>query len=48
MFQEARRKAWASIMMDPDIQELINEQKDLKRAKLLKMQETTNILDIYK
>ena len=48
LFQEARRKAWASIMMDPDIQEIINQQKDQKRAKLLKMQKTTDILNIYK
>ena len=48
LFQEARRKAWASIMMDPDIQEIINQQKDKKRAKLLKMQKTTDILNIYK
>ena len=48
LFQEARRQAWASIMMDPDIQEIINQQKDKKRAKLLKMQKTTDILNIYK
>ena len=48
LFQEARRQAWASIMMDPDIQEIINQQKDQKRAKLLKMQKTTDILNIYK
>ena len=48
LFQEARRKAWASIMMDPDIQYIINEQKNMKRAKLLKQQQTTDILSIYK
>ena len=48
LFSEARKKAWAQIMMQEDIQLVIKEQTDKKRAKLLKMRDTTNILNMYK
>ncbi len=48
LFQEARKKAWASIMNDPRVQEVMKEQKEAKRAKVIKMRDTTNILNIYK
>ena len=43
-FQKVRRKAWADIMTDPRIQTLIKEQKDAKRIRYKKTQQTTNIL----
>ena len=48
LFQEARKKAWASIMSDPRVQDVIKEQKEAKRAKVIKMRDTTNILNMYK
>ena len=48
LFQQARKKAWASIMSRPDVQELMKEQKEAKRAKVIKMRDTTNILNMYK
>ncbi len=48
LFQQARKKAWASIMSRPDVQELIKEQKEAKRAKVIKMRDTTDILNMYK
>ena len=48
IFQKARRKAWASIMQTPDVAELISEQKEAKRQKLLKRKQTTDILNINK
>jgi hypothetical protein len=48
LFQAARKKAWASIMADPEIAALIKEQKDAKLDKVLKLRDTTNILNIYK
>jgi len=48
LFQEARKKAWASIMSDPRVQEVMKEQKEAKRAKVIKMRDTTNILNMYK
>jgi len=48
LFQKARRKAWASIMQTPEVAEVIAEQKEKKRQKLLKRKETTNILNINK
>jgi len=48
LFQEARKKAWASIMSDPQVQEVIKEQQAKKRAKVIKMRDTTNILNMYK
>ena len=48
IFQKARRKAWASIMQSPEVAEVIAEQKEKKRQKLLKRKETTNILNINK
>ena len=48
LFQKARKKAWASIMRDPEIAALIKEQRDAKLDKVLKLRDTTNILNIYK
>ena len=48
LFQQARKKAWASIMSRPDVQELMKEQKEAKRAKVIKMRDTTDILNMYK
>lgn len=48
IFQKARRKAWASIMRTPEVAEVIAEQKEKKRQKVLKRKETTNILNINK
>ena len=48
IFQKARRKAWASIMRTPVVAEVIAEQKEKKRQKVLKRKETTNILNINK
>jgi len=33
-------------MNNPEVQEIIDEQKNKKRAKLLKMRETTDILNL--
>jgi hypothetical protein len=46
LFQEARKVAWAQIMNNPEVQEIITEQKNKKRAKLLKMRDTTDILNL--
>ena len=46
LFQQARKVAWAQIMNNPEVQEIIDEQKNKKRAKLLKMRETTDILNL--
>ena len=48
LFSLARKNAWAKIMMQEDIQRVVKEQTDKKRAKLLKMRDTTNILNMYK
>ena len=48
IFQRARRKAWASIMRMQEVAEIIEEQKEKKRQKLIKREETTNILNINK
>ena len=48
LFQKARKKAWASIMADPEVAALIKEQRDAKLDKVLKLRDTTNILNIYK
>ena len=48
IFQKSRRIAWASIMRDPVIQQLIAEQKEAKRKRYLKTKQTTNILSMYK
>ena len=45
LFQEARRKAWASIMGRPEVVELIEEQKEKKRNKYLKQVQTNEILN---
>ena len=46
LFQQARKVAWAQIMNNPEVEEIIDEQKNKKRAKLLKMRETTDILNL--
>jgi hypothetical protein len=48
IFQEARRKAWASIMRDPRIQLIIKEQKEAKRQRYKKQQSTTGLLVPYR
>tara|TARA_R100000353_G_scaffold72114_1_gene55207 strand:- start:45 stop:509 length:465 start_codon:yes stop_codon:yes gene_type:complete len=52
IFQEARRKAWASIMTMPEVAEVISEQKENKRQKYLKKVQSNDpndqILNIYK
>ena len=48
LFQAARKKAWASIMADPEIAALIKEQRDAKLDKVLKLRDTTDILNMYK
>ena len=48
LFQKARKRAWASIMRDPEVAALIKEQRDAKLDKVLKLRDTTNILNIYK
>ena len=48
LFQKARKKAWASIMSDPEVAALIKEQRDAKLDKVLKLRDTTNILNIFK
>ena len=51
IFDEARRKAWASIMSDPRITELIrkqDEQKKRKYRKRVQTREITPILNMYK
>ena len=48
IFQEARRKAWASIMNDPRIQKLKEDNLAKKVAKQAKKTQTRDILSIYK
>jgi len=48
LFQKARKRAWASIMSDREVAALIKEQRDAKLDKVLKLRDTTNILNIYK
>ena len=48
LFQEARRKAWASIMDMPEVAEVIAEQKEAKRKKYLKKVQSNDILNIPK
>ena len=48
IFQEARRKAWASITEMPEVAEVIAEQKEAKRQKYLKKVQSNDILNIYK
>ena len=48
IFQEARRKAWASIMEMPEVAEVIAEQKENKRQKYLKKVQSNDLLNIYK
>ena len=38
-FQKARKKAWASIMSDPEVAALIKEQRDAKLDKVLKLRD---------
>ena len=48
IFQDARRRAWASIMYQPEVQVLINEQKEAKKKRYQKTKETANIINMYK
>ena len=48
IFQEARRKAWASIMRDPRIEALRSEKLLSDRLKYQKQEKTRNILSIPK
>ena len=51
IFQRARKRAWASIMQDPRIQDLMTEQREARKTRLRKTKETSNtqsILSIYK
>ena len=48
IFQEARRKAWASIMNDPRIMQLKKQALAKKQAKYRKKEQTRDILSIYK
>ena len=48
IFQRARRKAWASIMQQQDVADLIAEQKEKKRQKYLKKIQSNEILNIPK
>jgi len=48
LFQEARRKAWASIMQMQEVADVIAEQKEKKRQKYLKKVQTNEILNIAK
>ena len=48
LFQNARRKAWASIKEQSDILELIIEQQKKDFEKIQKRRQTANILNIYK
>ena len=48
LFQDARRKAWASIMDMPEVAEVIEEQKEAKRKKYLKKVQSNDILNIPK
>ena len=48
MFDEARDRAWAMIQDDPQIVDLIREQKQKKIRRLNKKEETRTILSIYK
>jgi hypothetical protein len=46
LFQEARRKAWASIMEMQEVADVIAEQKEKKRQKYLKKVQTNEILNL--
>ena len=48
IFQDARRRAWASIMYQPEVQVLINEQKEANKKRYQKTKETANIINMYK
>jgi hypothetical protein len=48
LFQQARRKAWASIKQQSDILELIQEQQRKDFAQIQKRRQTANILNIPK
>ena len=43
IFNEARQRAWASIMNDPLVQQVMKEQTDKKRQRYLKTQKTRDI-----
>ncbi len=44
LFQDARRKAWAQLMSDPEVIELINEQRRLDAQNLASLDKTANNL----
>ena len=46
LFQQARKKTWASIMNDPRVQEVMKEQKEAKRSKSYKNRETRQTFSI--
>ena len=48
LFETARRRAWASIQDNPNIQRLASEQKEAKKKRVSKQEETRTILSIYK
>jgi hypothetical protein len=51
IFQRARKRAWASIMQDPRIQSIMTEQREARKKRYRKTQETNNtqtLLSIYK
>ena len=48
MFEDARKRAWAIIDENQDIQRLVTEQREAKIQRKKKQNETRTILSIYK
>ncbi len=48
LFYRARRKAWAKISSQPNVQRVILEQREKEIARIQKRSDTANILNIYK
>ena len=48
LFYTARRKAWASISNQPEVQRVILEQREKEIQRIQKRSSTANILNIYK
>ena len=46
IFQKARKQAWASIMNDPRIQDLIKVQRQKKRTQYLKKRQTQTLTPV--
>ena len=44
LFQDARKRAWAQLMSDPEVIELINEQRRLDAQNLASLDKTANNL----